>query len=193
MNFMNSQSILTEINIADQIWQYGKVVLCSEAFAATSREIHHIYSTLQDHTLNVTIKATEICLAYQRRSKPIDTESVVLASLLHDFGMLGRNSKFKGSRAWTEHPKYSVQTAQAILPELKSETAAIIAVHMWPITKQTPKTREEFVVIYADKFASFIDWFYIPVQRKYKASIKEDLFSRIQEETENDSKGQSLS
>lgn len=162
--------------ICSRILQYGKAALESHEFKRAESEVHHVHSSVKDHTLNVAITGTSICRLLKKMHVDIREDDVIRASLCHDLGMLGREHRYDSPReARRDHPAESVVTARRIFPDLSPNAEEVIRSHMWPMGDAKPDSREGFVVILSDKYASVIDWISYFTGRKYKSAIKKRL------------------
>ncbi len=162
--------------ICAAIRTYGRPVLQSGPFLASSGQTHHIRSSVMDHSLNVCITGVRLCGVLQRLHVPVCTRDVVRASLCHDLGMLGREEKYRNRRdAWRRHPQESVRAAREVLPDLNRNTEACIAAHMWPLAGRPLPSREGAVVVAADKYATIMDLGSAVFHRTYKQEMKQSI------------------
>lgn len=139
--------------------KYGKEILDSEAFGAAYDQTHHLWSTVGEHTLRVTMTSVMICYALRKLHIPTNIPAVVVGSLCHDLGILGRDQKYRNNQECArEHPVDSVKAAREILPELSDKSADIIERHMWPSGgSRIPNSREGVIVSVADKYSAVKD------------------------------------
>ena len=153
MNKNRKEQIIKEIKT------YGGNVLNSEEMRQAFGQTHHLWSTVGEHSIRVAIASVMICHALQKLHVKVDLPGVVVGSLAHDLGILGRKEKFASARQMSrEHPKESVAVARGILDDLPKETEDIIERHMWPLGKsKMPNSIEGMIVSAADKYSSVAD------------------------------------
>ena len=106
--------------------------------------------------------AGRACRPYRTLKKlhiKVNVPAVVVASLCHDLGMLGRYEKFSsGKECSREHPKESVAVARELVSDLPEKTEDIIERHMWPMGQaKAPNSIEGIVVSVADKYNAVKD------------------------------------
>lgn len=145
--------------IRNDIELYGGDVLHSEEMKQAYEQTHHMWSTVGEHTLRVAMSSVMICYALRKLNIKVNIPAVVIGSLCHDLGMLGRGEKYSSKKeSHREHPKESVSVARDIVDDLPEEAEGIIEQHMWPIgDSKAPDTIESAVVSVADKYAAVKD------------------------------------
>ena len=153
MNKNRKEQIIKEIKT------YGGDVLKSEEMRKAFGQTHHLWSTVGEHSIRVAIASVMICHALEKLHVKVDLPKVVVGSLAHDLGILGRKEKFDSAMQMSrEHPKESVAVAREILDDLPKETEDIIERHMWPLGKsRMPNSIEGMIVSAADKYSSVAD------------------------------------
>ncbi len=173
LKYMGKRKAAIEKYISGRIRLYGSRVLDSPEFGNTADEVHHRHSSLEDHTLNVTIAGAKLCRRLNKMHIDVDEKDVIQASLCHDLGMIDRDEKYDTDKdAWKRHPAESVKSARRLLPGMSRRAESIILTHMWPICGERPRSREAVVVSIADKYASVIDWVGFFIGHDYKKNIK---------------------
>ena len=145
--------------IKDDLVLYGNDVLQSEEMKQAFDQTHHQWATVGEHTLRVACSSVMICYALKKLHIKVNIPAVVIGSLCHDLGILGRAEKFSsGKECSREHPKESVAVAKEIVGELPEKTEAIIERHMWPAGQsKAPNSIEGVVVSVADKYSAVKD------------------------------------
>ena len=153
MNKNRKEQIIKEIKT------YGGDVLNSEEMRQAFGQTHHLWSTVGEHSIRVAIASVMICHALEKLHVKVDLPKVVVGSLAHDLGILGRKEKFDSAMQMSrEHPKESVAVAREILDDLPKETEDIIERHMWSLGKsRMPNSIEGMIVSAADKYSSVAD------------------------------------
>lgn len=145
--------------IKDDLEFYGGDVLKSEEMKRAFEQTHHQWSTVGEHTFRVAFSSVMICYALRKLNIKVSIPAVVIGSLCHDLGILGRESKFASGREMSrEHPKESVAVAKELVEELPEKTEDIIERHMWPLGQsKAPNSIEGAVVSVADKYNAVKD------------------------------------
>lgn len=93
-----------------------------------------------------------------RRKKKLDLESILIASILHDYYLYDwRKDKSLLKKHGSRHPYIACQNAKRDF-NINNKVADIILSHMWPINfKCFPKTIEARIVNNADTFVAFME------------------------------------
>lgn len=145
--------------IRNDIERYGGEVLASEEMQKSYGQTHHRWSTVGEHTIRVAVTSVMICYALNKLNIKVNIPAVVVGSLCHDLGILGRSEKYSSARECSrEHPKDSVAVARELVGELPDKAEDIIERHMWPIGQsEAPNSLEGVVVSVADKYSAVKD------------------------------------
>ena len=145
--------------IGADINRYGGDILTSDELKQAFDQTHHLWSTVGEHTLRVAASSLMICYALRKLNIKVNVPAVVVASLCHDLGILGRDSKFANNRECSqEHPGESVKVARELVPDLTDKSADIIERHMWPAGQsKAPNSIEGVIVSTADKYSAVKD------------------------------------
>ncbi|MBE6040137.1 MAG: HD domain-containing protein [Clostridiales bacterium] len=145
--------------IRGDIDRYGREVLESDEMKEAYEQTHHLWSTVGEHTLRVTLSSVMACYALKKLHIKVNIPAVVVGALCHDLGMLGREHKYASEKeAHHEHPGESVRVAKEIVEDLPAESEEIIERHMWPMGGgKAPSTIEGLVVSTADKYTAVKD------------------------------------
>ena len=145
--------------IVNDIERYGSEVIDSEEMQHAFEQRHHRWTTVGEHTLRVSVTSVMICYALKKLHIKTNVPAVVVASLCHDLGMIGRREKYaSGKECSREHPKDSVTVAKELVSDMPEKTEDIIERHMWPAGKsKAPNSIEGVVVSVADKYNSVKD------------------------------------
>lgn len=146
--------------VKNELERYGGEVLRSEIMQKAFEQRHHIYSTVGEHTFRVARASVKIGHALQKLHVPVDMPSVVVGSLCHDLGMIGRSEKYSSNKeCYRNHPADSVKIAKELVGDLPEKTEEIIQRHMWPMRQsRIPNSVEGFIVSAADKYSSVVDF-----------------------------------
>ena len=145
--------------IRNDLEVYGNEVLKSEEMKQAFEQTHHQKSTVGEHTLRVAVSSVMICYALKKLNINVNIPAVVVGSLCHDLGILGRDEKYSSEKECSrEHPKDSVAVAKELVDDLPEKTEEIIERHMWPMGKsKVPNSLEGAVVSVADKYNAVKD------------------------------------
>ena len=148
-------------NIWDELKRYGSDIIHSEEMEKAFEQTHHKYSTVGEHTMRVAFSSVRLCKLLDRFHIDVDVPTVVIASLSHDLGILGRYEKYSSKKECSrEHPKDSVIVAKGLLEDMSLKTQDVIERHMWPAGKcKAPNSIEAVVVSVADKYNAVKDYF----------------------------------
>ncbi len=137
---------------------YGRDVYTSEIFTSAFGQTHHYYTTVGDHTLNVALTSLKMAYALEKLRIRSSRRRLVIGSLCHDLGIIGRADKFKNNRVCChQHPIDSLAIAKRLVPGLDDRTENIIIRHMWPLTLLPPTNRESVIVDLADTYSTFME------------------------------------
>ena len=151
--------MVTKKRIIKDIKHYGGDVIRSDEMRKAFGQKHHIRSTVGEHTIRVTSSSLRMCYILKKFHINPDIRAVVIASLCHDLGMVGRNEKFSSEKeCLRNHPKDSVNIARELVGKMPEKTEDIINRHMWPIGKtKAPNSIEGVIVSVADKYNAVKD------------------------------------
>lgn len=114
--------------------------------------IQHGNVTTYEHCLRVAVRSLQ--LSHFSR-KPVNRESLVIGSFLHDFYLYDWHdaTSHEGLHGF-RHPEVAQQNAAERF-ELSKHEQDMIRSHMWPMTFfHPPKTRESLLLAVADKVCS---------------------------------------
>ena len=145
--------------IRNDLNRYGSDVLQSEEMKKAFEQTHHQWATVGEHTMRVATTSVLICYALRKLHFKVNIPSVVVGSLCHDLGILGRSEKYSSDReCHREHARDSVMVARELVNDLSEKTEDIIERHMWPAGKsKMPNSIEGAVVSLADKYNAVKD------------------------------------
>lgn len=145
--------------IRNDLELYGSEVLQSEEMKQAFEQTHHQWATVGEHTLRVAVSSVMICYALKKLNIKVNVPAVVIGSLCHDLGILGRSEKYASDKECSrEHPRASVAVAKELVAELPEKTEDIIERHMWPAGQsKAPNSIEGAIVSVADKYNAVKD------------------------------------
>ena len=118
-------------------------VLSIEQYQELKQEKHH-GTTRFDHSIRV---AKRTFLMAKKRG--LDYKSATKAALLHDF-FSASDITTKWLKIAYEHPQKAYKNASKYF-DLTPKEINIIKCHMFPLSKEFPKSREAWIVSLADK------------------------------------------
>ncbi len=138
--------------------RYGAQILTSGRFREACRQKHHLRASVGQHSVRVARASLKIAYALDAFGIRTDKRSLVVGSLCHDLGMLGRYEKYKNNaECCSRHPGDSVEEAKKFMPDIDLKTQQIIERHMFPLNGKPPTSLEGAIVCAADKYASVKD------------------------------------
>lgn len=138
-----------------KIEELGGDIISSKEFQRIIGQRHHICSTVGYHSVHVAQKMLLLARIFG-----LDEEDVIRGSLWHDVGIYDRDS-FGGSMDTAHsHPIRSLMEAEKS-GTVNSTQADMIANHMWPVTKQRPKTIEGIMITIADKWCAVTEFLHM--------------------------------
>ena len=145
---------ISDVNISEDTDR----ILHSDIFEKAKHQPHHRDTTVAAHSADVARSAMKVCDLLEKHGIHTDKDKVVLASLCHDLGMVGRDEKYDSQyETCMEHPEESVEAVKEVLGEIDEETADMIRSHMWPMSKDMPDSKEALIVTLCDKTESVKD------------------------------------
>jgi len=115
---------------------------------------HHYGSNRYEHSLSVAYNSYKIC-----KFLGLDHVSAARAGVLHDFFLYDcENAETRPRNHIKEHPKTALENAKKLffLNDIEKD---IILKHMWPVTLNSPKYIESFIVTFVDKYCAIKEWF----------------------------------
>jgi len=127
---------------------------------------HHIGMTCYEHSVFVSYISFRIA-----RKMGLDHVAAARGGLLHDLYLY--NSDEREALGFSHcfiHPELALKNA-ASLCCLSEKEENIILSHMWPLAKTAPKSREAFVVSFADKYCATAETMRIWHKMKVRAHI----------------------
>ncbi len=138
--------------------RYGAKILTSGQFRKAGRQKHHLRASVAEHSVRVARASLKIAYALDNFGIRTDKRSLVIGSLCHDLGMLGRDEKYKNNaECCRRHPGDSVEESRKLVPDIDLKTQQIIERHMFPLNGRPPTSLEGAIVSAADKYASVQD------------------------------------
>ena len=138
-----------------------KDIIDDENFQKLKYEKHHGISRYE-HLIRVSKKTFLIT-----KRKKLDYKKATRAALMHDF-FYSSETKTTTLKGALKHPILAYEHASKLI-ELSPKEGNIIRSHMFPITKELPKSREAWIVVHVDKtvgFMEFIKYKFNPFHKK---------------------------
>ncbi|MGN1024518.1 MAG: HD domain-containing protein [Lachnospiraceae bacterium] len=141
------------------IYEVGSGVIDASVFQAGYFQKHHMRTSVAAHTLNVAQSSVYLGRFLEHLGVRVNMHDLVLASLCHDLGIVGRYAKYANNReCCNRHPLDSEALAKKLIPDVDEVVLNSIACHMWPIGPTGhPSHIEGFIVTLADKYSSVKD------------------------------------
>lgn len=126
-------------------------ILDNPVFQSMEQYIQHGNTSCRKHCIQVSYLSYRIC-----RKRGWDYRSAARAGLLHDLFLYDWHTHARETgnhfHGFT-HPRIALSNAVCYFTLTEMEKDIILR-HMWPLTPIPPKSREGFVIVYADKFCS---------------------------------------
>jgi len=126
-------------------------ILNNEKFKSLDKELHHGITRYQ-HSIHVA-KLTYVML---RHSNNKNLERAVRAALLHDFYNDSELVEYNKVEKLSKHPFMALENAKKYF-DINEMQEDIIVNHMFPSTKNLPKTKEGKIVSMADKMVAMYE------------------------------------
>lgn len=132
-------------DMVEDLWRHEKV-------QEMQKYPHHkVVNTLR-HSVYVSFLTYRVCAALHWHVR-----EATRAALLHDFYLYNWYlEKHDEYHVWY-HPKTAVQNIERYFGTLTPMQRDMVLSHMWPLHLQPPKTREGFVLTFADKIGATQD------------------------------------
>jgi len=125
-------------------------LLLSEAVQNMHLHPHHGSLSCFEHSVFVS------CIAFRMaRRLGLDVFAVARAGLLHDLYLY--NPAIMGLRQCFFHPLAAFENAKALCPDLSEKEGNAIRSHMFPLSKECPRSKEALAVNLADKFCATVE------------------------------------
>lgn len=120
---------------------------------------HHYPFTIWEHSLHVA-ELTYRWACKLNKCTPIDIRSATRGALLHDFYLYDWHVPRPDGSRWHgfRHPRIACQNAERCFA-VNLKEREIILNHMWPLTIALPSCSEAFLVSFADKMVSILEFF----------------------------------
>ena len=178
---MNKEKINRQQLIALEIEKIGATIMRNPLFVQGFSQKHHGFTTVGDHTLNVTIAGSKLAGKMSKVGFKVDRRDVIIGALLHDIGIIGRDKKYKNNyETGQRHGIDSAKEAAEIVPDLTPKQKDIIENHMFPVTPRPPRSVEGVVVTLADKWSSIMELIcHYLIRKEYNADLRKAIRKRI--------------
>lgn len=123
-------------------------------FQSMAEYYQHGHTTCKDHCIRVSYMSYKMC-----RKRGWDYHTTARAALLHDLFLYDWHTHAKETgehfHGFT-HPRVAMNNAVKYF-DIGIKEQDMILRHMWPLTPVPPKSREGYVIIYADKFCGLVE------------------------------------
>lgn len=138
--------------------EYAEDILHSETFISEKKYQHHKYTSTYQHSIHVA----KIALRFieKHHIANVSIPDLVRGALLHDYYLYNwhnREEKWHKPHAY-KHPKIAAQNALRDF-QVNENVYNSILTHMWPLTLRIPKSKEAWIITYADKVATYRERF----------------------------------
>jgi len=131
----------------------------------SKKSIQHGNTTVYKHSLNVAVKSLEWA---EKLHINENKKELIRGALLHDYFLYDWHNKDKGLHDLHgfRHPYFAAKNAKRHFKDLSDREENIIKRHMFPLVPIPPKTKEGWIVCFADKVCSFEETFGIVGKRR---------------------------
>lgn len=154
----------------DILWEYGKDILTSPLFEEEKKFHQHGNFSVYDHSILVTLLAIRFV---KKRHLKVDIESLIRASLLHDYFLYDWHIKPHPKHHANLHAEYAWMNAQRDFG-LNTLEGNIIKSHMWPLHFYCfPSTKEAWIINVCDTFSALKETLGSPYLQRELNIIKE--------------------
>lgn len=132
-----------------------KDILESEEFQKRKTYAHHGSISVYEHSLKVSMLAYKLSKLF----KVVDSKSIAIGALLHDFYSTPWQSKpneknFFKKHGFTHANEAYLNTAKYFPEVVNDKVKDIIIKHMFPLNVSLPKYKESWIVTLSDKLVS---------------------------------------
>ncbi len=133
-----------------------KAIVSSDVFKRSMNQVHHMDTTLGRHLIDVKDCALKMSESLEKIGIKTDRRAVIVSSLCHDLGMVGRYEIYKNNyECLRSHPRDSVDATANLVEDIDATTKGAILSHMWPLSKHRPRSVEGWILVAADKQSTF--------------------------------------
>ena len=137
-------------------------------------------SKMKNYTQHGSITTYDHCRKVARLSQKInrrlhlkaDEEALLQGAMLHDYFLYDWHENHRDENGWHgfSHAETALRNAREDF-DIDPQVAHIIQSHMWPLNiTRIPRTREAWIVCFADKIVS--GWETLQLRRKKQAAAK---------------------
>lgn len=152
---IGSRKYVTDTNcsITLEFFSYIQDLLDVEDVQNLKQYYQHLNTSRFQHSLNVSYYSFLIAKKFK-----LDTKSIARAGLLHDLFLYDWKNKeqpMEGRHSFV-HPRVALETAKKHIDVNPVMEDAIVH-HMWPMTLETPKTKEGWIVQGVDKYCAILE------------------------------------
>ena len=147
-----------DVKYLEEIEANASDILNDPAYQEDRKYMQHGNVSIYEHTITVACYALEMA---DKRHLDIDRRVLIRACLLHDhFGYDWHTDKDKsgGKRHSYRHPAIAAERAKEDF-DIDEKTESAIRSHMWPLGDHGPKSKEAWLLFWADKKSAFKESF----------------------------------
>lgn len=145
------KAIGSKKNLKDELYySYISDIVESTQLQNLKQYTHHVCTTRFQHSINVSYYNYKICHFFG-----LDEKAGARAGLLHDLYFYSTNNK-PSKLHLKNHPQIALKNASEnfLLSPIEKD---IISNHMFPITKERPKYKETYVIVFVDKYCALAE------------------------------------
>ena len=144
-----------------------KPILNNREFLKLGRYLQHQKTSRLEHSINVSYIAWKLA-----QSVGCDEKLAAIAGMLHDFCVYDFKDKLPKGELHQAfyHPKAAAWTSEEQFV-IREEVRSIILTHMFPLGPM-PRSREAWVVTWADKLCASLELVHIPFALSRQGKIR---------------------
>ncbi|MCD7801277.1 MAG: HAD family hydrolase [Ruminococcus sp.] len=146
-------------DLKDELYyNYISDIIESSLLQDLKQYTHHVYTTRFQHSINVSYYNYKVCHFFG-----LDEKAGARAGLLHDLYFYSTNNR-PSKLHLKNHPQIALKNASEnfCLSPIEKD---IISKHMFPITKERPKYKETYVIIFVDKYCALVENLFCRLQK----------------------------
>jgi len=146
-------------DLKDELYyNYISDIIESSLLQDLKQYTHHVYTTRFQHSINVSYYNYKVCHFFG-----LDEKAGARAGLLHNLYFYSTNNR-PSKLHLKNHPQIALKNASEnfCLSPIEKD---IISKHMFPITKERPKYKETYVIIFVDKYCALVENLFFRLQK----------------------------
>ncbi len=139
-------------------YAYVSDIIMTQELQELKNYTHHVCTTRFQHSVNVSYYNYKVCRFFGWNEK-----AAARAGLLHDLYFYSTDNK-PSKKHLKNHPLTALHNASEYF-SLSPMEQDIISKHMFPITKELPKYKETYVIVFVDKYCALAEHLFYRLDR----------------------------